>query len=177
VRIAFCSALASSYVDGAEQHGHIVHRIDAGALEFSLIRSEAQFLAVAPSIVQELQAQVRGTDHLVLIYPLWLGGPPAALKGLLEQVFRYSVALGAPGGPMKRLLKGESARVVVTCGMPASVFWLVFGAHGLKAESRGLLWMSGMSPVREVVIGGAGGASPGRRRWLGRMRRWGGAAV
>lgn len=172
----FCHALASSYAEGAEAAGHLVHRVNVGAMDFPFIRSEAQFRAEAAPMIQALQDQVRTVDHLVLIYPLWLGGPPAVFKGLLEQVFRYGVALGAPGGPMKRLLKGKTARVIMTCGMPSVFFRLAFGAHGLKSITRGLLWMSGVSPVRETVIGGAGGAAAARLRWLARAKRWGAAA-
>ena len=134
------------------------------------------FVSDADERVAELQAAIAAADHLVLIYPLWLGGPPALLKGWLEQVFRYGFALAAPGEAkgVKGLLAGRSARVVVTMGMPAAVFRWIFFAHGLKAVSRGILWISGISPVRESVIGNVeGGSLAHRLNWLSRMKALG----
>ncbi|MFP3873651.1 MAG: NAD(P)H-dependent oxidoreductase [Thiohalophilus sp.] len=48
---------------------------------------------VSAAIV-ECQQQVRRADHLVIIYPLWLGGMPARLKGFFEQ--RKMTRLGRP---------------------------------------------------------------------------------
>jgi putative NADPH-quinone reductase len=73
-------------------------------------------------------------NHLVVCYPLWLGTLPALLKGFFMQTFRYGYALdtGSKSGRLRRLLKGRSARVIVTMGMPAAVYRLHFRVHGLK---------------------------------------------
>ena len=47
--------------------------------------------------VRQAQALIRWCDHMVIVHPLWLGGPPALLKAFLEQVFRYGFALSSPG--------------------------------------------------------------------------------
>ena len=137
-------------------------------------------MAEANPVVAELQQALRAADHLVLIYPLWLGAPPAVFKAFLGQVFRYGVALSAPGGEkgLKGLLAGRSARVIVTMGMPAVIFRLLFFAHGLKCVSRGVLWVSGFRPIRETALGPAEGRDPRRRlQWLARARRLGAAAA
>ncbi|MDP2215542.1 NAD(P)H-dependent oxidoreductase [Phenylobacterium sp.] len=175
-----CSALASAYAEGAQAAGHQVRRIEVGALAWPPITSQTDFMAPAVAEVADVQAAVTEADHLVLIYPLWLGAPPAAFKAFLEQVFRYGVALAAPGEAkgVKGLLAGRSARVVVTMGMPGFVFRLVFFAHGLKCVSRGLLWISGYRPVREMALGPVESPNPAQRlRWLARMRRLGAAAA
>ncbi len=175
-----CSALAGAYGEGASAAGHTVRRVDVGALDLAPISSQADFMAEASPVVAELQQALRDCDHLVLIYPLWLGAPPAAFKAFLEQVFRYGVALSAPGTGkgLKGLLAGRSARVIVTMGMPAFVFRLVFFAHGLKCVSRGVLWVSGFGPIRETAFGPAEGRDPRQRlQWLARMRRLGAAAA
>ncbi|WP_333586690.1 NAD(P)H-dependent oxidoreductase [Phenylobacterium sp.] len=172
----FCAALTEAYRRGAQRAGHSVLQVDVGTLDLPLVASQADFTAPPPPRVVELQEALKAADHLVLIYPLWLGGPPARLKAFLEQVFRYGVALSAPGeaGGLKRLLSGRSARVVVTMGMPGPVFRTVFLAHGLKSVSRGILWISGMSPVRETVIGSVEATDPSYRlSWLSRLERLG----
>ncbi|MDP1873346.1 NAD(P)H-dependent oxidoreductase [Phenylobacterium sp.] len=175
-----CSALASAYAEGAQAAGHHVRRIEVGGLALPPITSQAAFMAPSSPEVAELQAAVREADHLVLIYPLWLGAPPAVLKAFLEQVFRYGLALAAPGEAkgVKGLLAGRSARVVVTMGMPGFIFRLVFFAHGLKCVSRGLLWVSGYRPVREMALGPVESPDPARRlRWIARLRSLGAEAA
>ena len=53
-----------------------------------------------------------------------MGSMPALLKGFLEQVFRPGFALQALEGGRRRetKLKGQSAHVIVTMGMPAFVY-------------------------------------------------------
>jgi putative NADPH-quinone reductase len=175
-----CSALAAAYEAGALAAGHQVRRIEVGGLSLPLITSQAAFQAPPTPEVAELQDAVREADHLVMIYPLWLGAPPAVFKAFLEQLFRYGLALAAPGESkgVKGLLGGRSARVVVTMGMPGFIFRLIFFAHGLKCVSRGLLWISGVRPVREMALGPAESPSPAQRlRWIARMRRLGAAAA
>lgn len=56
-------------------------------------------------------------DHFLLIYALWLGTMPALLKGFLQQVFRPGVA-PSYGEGFQALMKGKSARIAATMGMP-----------------------------------------------------------
>lgn len=160
-----CAALANAYCAGASRAGHRVRRIDVGSLDFPLITSFEDFAnGDIPPVIRETQASVTWAQHIVIVHPLWLGGAPAQLKGFLEQVFRYGFALGMPGEKTGGLLKGRSARVIVTMGMPAPVFRWVFGAHGLKALEQGILWLSGMKPIRHLILGGV--ETGPRARWL-----------
>ena len=80
---------------------------------------------------------------------------PALLKGFFEQVFRYGFAMtsGADDKMPKGLLKGKSARIVVTMGMPAIIYRWYFGAHSLKSLERNILKLSGIGPIKESLIG------------------------
>lgn len=176
----FAAALAAAYRRGAEQAGHTVRQIDVGTLDLPLVASQSDFMAPPSPAVAEIQAALRDADHLVLIYPLWLGGPPARLKAFLEQVFRYGVALSAPGDAkgVKGLMTGRSARVIVTMGMPGFIFRSIFFSHGLKCVSRGILWISGFSPIREMALGPVESPHPAHRlAWLSRLERLGAAAA
>lgn len=165
-----CAALAAAYAQAARSAGHQVRRIDVGALDVPLIGSVDDFIATPSPAIADIQRALRKADHIVIIHPLWLGATPARLKAFLEQVFRYGVALNPPGSPGGGLLKGKSARIVITMGMPAFVFRWAFGAHGLKGLERGLLWLCGVGPIRHLILGGVETCSPQRRRdWLRRM--------
>jgi len=167
-----CHALADAYAAGAAATGHEVRRIEVAALNFPLLRTAMDFEEGAPpSAIAEAQEAVRWADHLVLVYPLWLGTMPALLKGFLEQLFRPAFTVDrAEGRWPRRNLAGRSARVVVTMGMPALVYRTWFLAHGLRNLERNILRFAGIAPVRSTLVGSVGAmteASAGR--WLGRL--------
>ena len=123
----FCHALADAYANGASAAGHAVERVDVAALDFPILRSKADWdHGAVPAGLEAVQQAILRTQHLVLIFPLWLGGMPALLKGFLEQVARPGFALAKPDeqGRQGKLLGGRSARVVVTMGMPALIYRL-----------------------------------------------------
>jgi putative NADPH-quinone reductase len=105
----------------------------------------------------------------VVLYPLWLGDMPALLKAFLEQTLRpgFLRASGKLDMFGKGTLTGKSARIIVTMGMPALVYYWYFGAHSLKSLERNILRFAGMKPVRSTVLGGVGNV--GARR-LDRLR-------
>lgn len=174
----FAAALADAYVRGASEAGHMIRRIDVGALDFPMIHSKQDFEdSPPPAVIASAQTAIAWADHVVIIFPLWLGGAPALLKAFLEQVFRYGFALRKDGGGMGGLLKGRSARMIVTMGMPAPIFRWVFDAAGLRALERGILWISGVSPIRHSILGGVEGKPARREAWLRTIGRLGAAAA
>jgi putative NADPH-quinone reductase len=170
-------ALAAAYRTGAEAGGFAVEELRIAQLEFPLIRSEAEWQGgeIAPDIVAA-QQRIRQADHLVLIFPLWMGTMPALVKGFIEQVFRPGFAFEeqAREGPGGGLMKGKTARVIITMGMPGPVYRWYFGAHGYRNLKRNILKFCGFKPVRHCFVGLAGVEKPdGRRKWLERVERLG----
>jgi len=171
-----CRALADSYAAGAREAGHTVATVDIAALEFPLLRTQAAFEhEPAPEGLRDAQQAILQAEHIVLVFPLWLGTMPALVKAFLEQIMRPGVAFAyRPRGMPKRLLTGRSARLVVTMGMPALVFRWWFLAHGVRGLERSVLQFAGIGPVRETLLGMVGAASEAKRRaWLQRMRELG----
>jgi len=170
-------ALARAYADGARAGGHDVRELRVGELDFPLLRSRAQWQQPLPESLQPAQDALRWCQHVVFVFPLWLGGMPALLKGFLEQVARPGFALGEPESPHalpRKLLIGRSARVVVTMGMPAFVYRWIYRAHSVKALERSILGMAGIAPIHETLIGSVEALDDARRaRWLARLRRLG----
>lgn len=174
-----CRALADAYAEGARQAGHGVETIDIATLDVPLLRTQKAFEHdPAPEGLHAAQQAILAADHIVLVFPLWLGTMPALVKAFLEQVMRPGVAFEyLEGGRTRLLLKGKSARVVVTMGMPAPVYRWWFLAHGVRGLERNILRFVGIKPVRESLFGMVGHASPARRaKWLQTMRRLGGRA-
>jgi putative NADPH-quinone reductase len=69
------------------------------------------------------------------------------------------------------LLKGRSARIVVTMGMPAFLYRLYHRAHSVKSLKRNILEFCGFGPVRTTLIGTVEGKKSSRERWLAEMAR------
>lgn len=171
-----CHALAEAYRAGAEAAGFRVEGIPVAELDFPWIKSKRDFEhGERPEDIRRAQSVIRESSHLVLVYPLWLGTLPALLKAFLEQVFRYDFAFEPnANGRFEKKLKGRSARIVVTMGMPAAAYRWYFGAHSLKSLERNILKFSGIRPVRESLFGMVDQASARKRaRWLGNIRALG----
>ncbi len=173
-----CHALADAYAHGAEQAGHAVTRVDVAALAFPLLRTKQDFeTGRLPDALRPAQVAIGAADHLCIVYPLWLGTLPAILKAFLEQVFRPGFAFSMNARAWRRPLKGKSARIVVTMGMPVLIYRWYFGAHGLKSLERSILGFCGIGPCRESLFGMVEAASAGKRaRWIEAMRKFGAAA-
>jgi putative NADPH-quinone reductase len=168
-----CHALADAYAGGAAEAGHEVERVEVAALDFPWLRSKEEFdHGPLPPVLAPAQQAIGRADHLVLVFPLWLGDMPAVLKAFLEQVLRPSFAFTVhPRGLITKHLRGKSARVVVTMGAPALWYRLVFGGHGVKSLRRSILGFCGVGPVRESLLGFAENAGEARRlKWLTAMR-------
>lgn len=177
-----CRALASAYAEAAERAGHSVRKIDLALLDFPMLRTMQEFEhGEIPSSLGEAAEAVVWAQHFVFVFPLWLGTVPAMLKAFLEQVMRPGTAFAYPAkgkGFAKSLLRGRSARLVVTMGMPAAVYRIWFFSHGIAGVRRGILNFVGIRPVRETLFGMVDTASDARRaNWLKQMRRLGERAV
>ena len=153
-----CHALAEAYAEGARSSGHTVRRLDIAALQFGLLHSQAEFARSADSpAILAAQETLTWANHLVVVFPLWLGDMPALLKAFFEQTLRPGFAfIDRPSGFPIGKLKGRSARIIVTMGMPAFLYRWYFLAHGLKTLERNILRFVGIAPVRSTVLGGIG---------------------
>jgi putative NADPH-quinone reductase len=173
----FCHALEDAYAQGARAAGHEIQRINVATLDFPILRSQLEWEqgALPPGLV-DAQAAIKWAEHLVLFFPLWLGDMPALLKGFLEQVARPGFAFSREGkNPLAaKGLTGRSARVVVTMGMPASVYRWVFRAHSIKSLERNILGFVGIAPVHETLIGMVGEMqAESAKKWLVKLEKFG----
>lgn len=172
--------LADAYCQGAIEAGHTVRRLWVAELDFPLLRSQHEWESTpVPMGLRQAQADIAWAQHLVLLFPLWLGDMPAVLKGFLEQVARPDFAFkpdpNQPGNPFAaKGLTGRSARVVVTMGMPAVVYRWFYRAHSVKSLERNILGFVGIAPVHETLVGQVDKlGSAGVARWERRLRQLG----
>ena len=172
-----CHALEEAYAQGAASAGHTVRRLSVALLDFPLLRSaQAWQVDNLPETLKSAQAEIAWAQHIVVLFPLWLGDMPALLKGFLEQVARPGFAFkevnGNPYG--QKGLVGRSARVVVTMGMPALLYRWYFRAHSVKSLERNILGFVGISPVNETLVGPVDKlGDAGVQKWQARLRKLG----
>jgi len=170
-----CNALASSYAQGAGIAGHETRRLDIASLSFPILRDPREFTRAPPQPdILAAQEDFLWADHLVFIFPLWLGGPPALLKAFMEILGCGEFLLGSGKSTFpKGKLAGRTARIVVTMGMPSLIYRLYFRAHGTKAFEHGILRIAGVRSIRTTYIGGVGNPADHCRRWLGILNNMG----
>lgn len=175
-----CHGLAEAYAAGAEDAGHMVTTVEVAKLDFPLLRTQTDWVTgETPASLRAAQQDILDADHLLIVYPLWLGTLPALLKGFLEQVLRPSLATTAPGekasfSEFGKLLKGTSCRVVITMGMPALAYRFFFFAHSLKNLERNILKFVGVKPIRTSLFGMVEAMSdPKRAKWMTELKTLG----
>ncbi|HET9446998.1 MAG TPA: NAD(P)H-dependent oxidoreductase [Steroidobacteraceae bacterium] len=174
-------ALADAYRQGAEEARHEVRVVRVADLTFPLLRSQTEYEKEEPvEAVRQVQHLMEWATHVVIFYPLWLGSMPAMLKALLEQTLRPGFAFSAArlGRSPVKFLRGKSARIVVTMGMPAFVYRWWFRAHSLRSLQRNILGFLGFRRVRATIVGTAGSMSRAQcEDWLATVRKLGQAAA
>lgn len=173
----FVEALADAYAHGAGEGDHTVSRIDIASLPIEFLRNAAEFAQPPGEAIIAERAKIAAADHVVLIYPLWMGSMPAIDKAFLEQISRGDFLMDVSGDANKwpvQKMKGKSVRLIVTMGMPGLAYRVMFGAHSLKAVEQGIFGMVGFKPVRHTILGmvEAVGAK-GRARMMARVQALG----
>jgi len=177
----FVHALSKAYWDGARACGHEIKNIVVSELDFAMLRTNEVFQTGVPAEpIRACQELFTWADHIVILFPLWLGSMPALLKAFFEQVLRpgFAFAAGSGRGFPEKLLGGRSARIVMTMGMPGLFYRWYFRAHSVKSLERNILKFCGILPIRLSIVGSveAMGAA-GRGSWLARMQRLGRCAL
>lgn len=173
----FVHALAAAYARGAARHD--VRTVRIAELDIPVLRRPKDWLEQPPSpAIRTVQEQVEWAEHLVILYPLWLGDMPALLKALLEQTLRPDFAFRYGSGMMpEKLLTGRSARLIVTMGMPGLVYELFFCAHSVRSLERNILKFVGFAPVRRTIVGAVESGDTHRARWLEKIEALGAAGA
>jgi putative NADPH-quinone reductase len=136
VLIVFCHPSEQSY--GAalfararstlEAAGHEVEVIDLYREGFDPVLSPEDwndYLSDTDRLIAQVQRHVdalRRAEALVMVFPTWMYGPPALLKGWMERVWLPGVAFEVPKGKKKRarglLTNIRSFTAITTSGSP-----------------------------------------------------------
>lgn len=177
-----CGAFADAYETSAREAGHDITRLNVGEMDFSpdLKYGYRKRMELEPDLVR-FQELVKACDHFVVIHPIWWLGMPARLKGLFDRAwlpgsaFRYiRTKVGTRTIFWDRLLKGKTARIIVTSGMNRFIINLIYLPGNVNSQLRwGILWFAGFS-VRTSWFGPAEDTPEDlKQRWLEKVRKLG----
>lgn len=175
---SFCEALGRAYVEGASEAGHRAELIALSRLRFDpVLHGGFEGDQEIEPDLRSAQEAIKRAEHLVFVWPLWLGMPPALLKGFLERIFitpGFAVERAPPPTLYKPLLGGRSARIVVTMQMPALYYRFVAGARAVRTFRYNILEFVGIKPVRRTLFGMVDMVNDATRKgWIEEMRRLG----
>lgn len=175
---SFCFALAQSYKKGADSSGADCELVNLSDLDFDPnlkygYRKRVDFEAD----LVEMQEKIKNADHLVFVYPTWWGTYPALLKGFIDRVFvpRFAFKFHENSLLWDKLLKGKSARLIVTMNTPRLVYSLAYKSPGHNSMKKGILKFSGISPVKITCLRSIRFSDENKRKkWLKKIEKLGG---
>ena len=123
--------------------------------------------------LQKAYEALAACDHLVLIFPLWCGDMPALLKGFIERILQPDLIARADTENAMNwsIFSNKTARIVMTMGMPVSIYRWWYRGHALKLLTRNILNFIGIKPVKHTLFGMLGTSKPEtRNRWVDQIR-------
>jgi putative NADPH-quinone reductase len=175
---SLCNALADSYENGAKASGQAeVKRINLYNLKFDPILHKGYHE------IQELEPDLKMTqeailwaDHLVFVYPTWWLNMPALMKGFIDRTILPGFAFKYEGSRLfaKKLLKGKSARLIITMDAPVWFNWLMYGNEGHSSFHKGVLDFSGVSPIKCTSLDEVKFRKPEKiAKWLKKIEQMG----
>lgn len=173
----FCEALGKAYKAGAEAAGHEAKLFSLAEMRFDPILHDGFSRAqpLEPDLRTAYEA-LAACDHLVLIFPLWCGDMPALMKGFIERLLQPDLIArqGTDDAMNWSLFSNKSARIVMTMGMPVSIYRFWYRGHALKLLKRNILHFIGIKPVHHTLFGMLGASKPEtRERWVKQVRELG----
>lgn len=167
---SYCAALAQAYADGARASGAELRVVNLAELTFNPVGSGSHEKPVAlEPALKQAQDDIAWAEHLVFVYPILWGTLPALLKGFIERVFTPGFAVNFRNdSPLwDKLLKGRSARLIVTLNTPPLLYRLLFRRAGHITMKRSILEFCGIAPVKITDIGPMRNASADQRaKWI-----------
>ncbi|MEJ6394271.1 NAD(P)H-dependent oxidoreductase [Gymnodinialimonas sp. 2305UL16-5] len=173
-------ALAEAYAEAAQEAGHEIRLRHLSALQFDPDHGYAGYGQQKPleAALKAFQEDVLWANHIVLTTPMWWGGLPAKLKGLIDRVLvpgwafdpRQRNTLGMP----HPLLTGRSGRAIVTSDTPAPFFGLFYRRALLRQIKGQIFKFIGISPTRMTHLAPASSATAETvDKWIDQMRALG----
>ncbi|GAB5458025.1 MAG: NAD(P)H-dependent oxidoreductase [Henriciella sp.] len=126
-------ALADAYQRGAESQGAEVRRMNLHEMNFDpdLTHGYLKRKEHEPCVAEWLNNMI-WADHLAWVHPLWWGGMPGKMQGLIDRTFLPGIAFAYHDDDpwWDKLFEGRTADVMVTADTPEFfIKWMYGNPH------------------------------------------------
>jgi len=173
---SFSEQLAESYATAASEH-HEVRVLKISEMQFNpdLSAGYHQSQALEEDLIV-FQTAIEWAEHLVITTPIWWGTLPAKFKGVFDRAFLPGFAFSYEKGKTipKKLLKGKTARILMTMDTPTWYYRYVQGAPALKQLKITTLGFCGFKGIRSHMLGPMISANDSQKdQWIQMAHRLG----
>ncbi len=168
---------ADRYADCAQKAGHEVRVHHLSEYDFDMDFEFSKYSDAKP-LEPELEkfiADLKWANHFVLCTPMWWGGLPAKLKGLIDRsflpgsVFDTRVKKGQMPKPM---LKDITGRVIITSDTPGWIMNILYRNALINQLKGQILGFIGIKPTKIVWCSGAGSAGKEKvDQWIKKVEK------
>ncbi|MCD8404793.1 NAD(P)H-dependent oxidoreductase [Tenacibaculum dicentrarchi] len=163
-------ALSEAYLKGASKTTAVLSQINIADLDFNpnLAFGYRKRTELEPDLLIAID-KIKKASHIVWIFPMWWQGAPAIMKGFIDRTFLPGITYQPiEGKPFpEKLLKGKSARIIITTDTPRWYDFLVMKSPAVRQFKKGTLEFCGISPVKITYISPIKNASISfRKKWL-----------
>lgn len=173
---SYSNRLAEAYMAAAQRsHDVRIHRIADMDFDPDLDAGYGRDKSLEPDLAA-FQESVRWADHMFITTPVWWGALPAKFKGVFDRTFLPGFAFKYQKGKLipDKLLKGKTARIVMTMDTPPWYYKLFQGAPALKQLKVTTLEFCGFDRVRNNMLGPVISSNEQQRaQWLEMVARLG----
>jgi putative NADPH-quinone reductase len=173
------SALVEAYATAAEEAGHDVRTLQLRDLDFDLNYEFGGFKNAKPlePDLETVLSNIEWAEHIVIATPMWWGGLPAKLKGLIDRSFLPGRTFDTRSKLPKPMLKGRTGRVFITSDTPAWYFRLIYHNALIFQLKRQVLGFIGVKTKVTAFSGASYVKGDKLARWVDRAKGFGAQAV
>ncbi|WP_422090406.1 NAD(P)H-dependent oxidoreductase [Tenacibaculum ovolyticum] len=167
---SFNYALSAAYIKGVNKTDAELTQINISDLDFNpnLRFGYRKRMELEPDLVDAIN-KIKKADHIVWVFPIWWGGYPALMKGFIDRIFLPGITFQPIEGKSlpKKLLKGKSARLIITSDTPKWYDFLIMKRPAINQFKKGTLQFCGINPVKVTFISVIKGSTLNfREKWL-----------
>lgn len=162
--------LSEAYINGASKTGVSLTQLNLADLSFNpnLQFGYRKRTQLEPDLLDAIE-KIKNADHIVWVYPMWWFGSPAIMKGFIDRVFLPGIMFDYVEGKAmpKKLLKGKSARIIITADTPRWYDFLFLKSPAINQFKKGTLEFCGISPVKVTYLASMKDSSSEQRiKWI-----------
>lgn len=181
--VSLSRSLAETYAEAAVAAGHEVRITHLHDLSFDSDFGYGGYSKKKPlePALEKVLEDIEWSEHVVLTSPMWWGGLPAKLKGLIDRSFLPGRAFDTQvknGAMPKPMLTGRSARIILTSDTPGWFMCLVYKNALMRQLRHQILGFVGIKPSRFSYFSAASHPKPGVvDGWIANIKKIGASAT